>query len=76
MWVLVAAPMSGFGMNPARSFASALPAGIWTAFWIYLFIPFAGMLLAAEFYLLVERNKVNNQQVAKKKLIEPLELML
>ena len=57
IWVIVAGPISGFGMNPSRSFASALPSGIWTAFWIYLFIPFAGMLAAAEFYLLIRPVK-------------------
>lgn len=51
MWVIIAGPVSGFGMNPARSFASALPAGIWTAFWIYLLMPIAGMLSAAEMYV-------------------------
>ncbi len=50
-WVNLAGPVSGFGMNPARSFASALPADIWTSFWIYLFVPVAGMLLATECYL-------------------------
>lgn len=81
-WVIVAGRISGFGMNPARSLASALPAGIWTAFWIYLFLPLAGMLLAAEFYLFVERNKVNNHypkpktKNSKNNLLEPLEFML
>ncbi len=56
-WVIVAGPISGFGMNPARSFASAFPSGVWTAFWIYLFVPFAGMLGAAEVFLFVERRK-------------------
>jgi aquaporin Z len=51
LWVITAGPVSGFGMNPARSFASALPANIWTAFWIYLIMPFAGMLSAAEVFL-------------------------
>jgi aquaporin Z len=50
-WVIMAAPFSGFGMNPARSFASALPAHNWTAFWIYLFVPVISMLLAAEVFL-------------------------
>lgn len=50
-WVIVAGPVSGFGMNPARSFASALPSGIWTAFWIYLLAPVTGMLSAAEFFI-------------------------
>jgi aquaporin Z len=57
LFVIVAGPVSGFGMNPARSFASALPAHIWTAFWIYVFMPVAGMLGAAEFYLFLRRCK-------------------
>jgi len=47
-FVTCEAPLSGFGMNPARTFASALPSGTWTAFWIYLVAPPLGMLLAAE----------------------------
>ena len=49
-YVIVAGPVSGFGMNPARTFASALPANVWTAFWVYMLAPVAGMLLAAEVY--------------------------
>lgn len=53
------APFSGMSMNPARSFASALPAQAWTAFWIYFTAPPLGMLLAAELYLrLGGANKV------------------
>lgn len=44
------APLSGMSMNPARSFASALPAGSWQGFWIYLAAPPLGMLLAAALY--------------------------
>lgn len=40
-------------MNPARSLASAIPAGLWTSFWIYLTAPVLGMLLAAEAYIRV-----------------------
>ena len=46
LYVLYESPYSGFGMNPARSFASALPSGTWTAFWIYLVAPPLGMLTA------------------------------
>ncbi len=46
-YILFEAPISGFSLNPARSFASALPAGVWMAFWIYLLAPPIGMLLAA-----------------------------
>ena len=66
-WVIFAGPVSGFGMNPARTFASALPANIWTSFWIYVFIPVAGMMCAAEVFLLIQmRNKkleINNEKV-------------
>lgn len=50
-YISVEAPFSGMSMNPARSFASALPAHIWTGFWIYLTAPLIGMLLAAECYI-------------------------
>jgi aquaporin Z len=61
-WVIVAGPVSGFGMNPARSFASALPSNTWTAWWIYLFIPFAGMLSAAEVFLYFKRDRSKNEK--------------
>jgi aquaporin Z len=48
------APLSGFGMNPARTLASALPGGIWTEWWIYFTAAPLGMLLAAQGYLAVE----------------------
>ena len=56
-YVIFAGPISGFGMNPARSFASAFPSGIYTAFWIYMLIPFAGMLLAAECFVSIQSAK-------------------
>lgn len=49
-YIAVEAPLSGMSMNPARSFASALPSGNWTAAWIYFVAPPLGMLLAAETY--------------------------
>jgi aquaporin Z len=45
------APYSGMSMNPARTFASALPAQIWTALWIYFLAPPLGMLVAGELYV-------------------------
>lgn len=81
-WVIFAGPVSGFGMNPARSFASALPSGIWNHFWIYLLAPVAGMFTAAELFQFVQRKKLNNHHPGKfikqvrKKFNEPLEFML
>lgn len=57
VYVFVSGPVSGFGMNPARTFASAFPAGIYTAFWIYMVCPFVGMMGAAEFYLIIKKTK-------------------
>jgi aquaporin Z len=58
IFVIIAGPVSGFGMNPARSFSSALPSNVWTSFWIYLIMPLAGMLAAAEVYLFVRKGRV------------------
>jgi len=49
--ITLEAPLSGMSMNPARSLASALPAGTWPTLWIYLTAPPLGMLLAAELYV-------------------------
>lgn len=50
-YISLEAPFSGMSMNPARSFGSALSAGVWTGFWIYLTAPLLGMLSAAEVYV-------------------------
>jgi aquaporin Z len=52
LYISLEAPLSGMSMNPARTFASALPAGVWTDAWLYFLAPPLGMLLAAEAYLL------------------------
>lgn len=50
-YISIEAPLSGMSMNPARTLASAVPAHVWTAIWIYFTAPPVGMLLAAEAYL-------------------------
>jgi aquaporin Z len=55
VYISLEAPLSGMSMNPARSLASALPANVWTGFWIYFTAPPLGMLLAAEVYLRAHR---------------------
>jgi aquaporin Z len=50
-YITLEAPYSGMSMNPARSLASALLAGEWTAFWVYVSAPPLAMLAAAELYL-------------------------
>jgi MIP family channel proteins len=48
VYITFEAPFSGMSMNPARTFASALPGGIWKDVWIYFTAPFVGMLGAVE----------------------------
>jgi aquaporin Z len=57
-YITVEAPISGMSINPARTTASALPAHLWTAAWIYFTAPPLGMLAAAELYL-VRRGEQN-----------------
>jgi aquaporin Z len=50
VYITVEAPLSGMSMNPARSLASALPAGRLQELWIYFVAPTLGMLAAAAIY--------------------------
>jgi aquaporin Z len=50
-FITLAAPLSGMSMNPARTLASALPSGIWTAAWIYFTAPPLAMFLAAKLFV-------------------------
>ena len=50
-YVTLEAPLSGMSMSPARSFASAVPAGLWNSLWIYFTAPPLGMMLATQVYL-------------------------
>jgi aquaporin Z len=49
-WISIEGPLSGMSMNPARTFASALPANVWTGFWLYMIAPVAGMQAAAALF--------------------------
>lgn len=42
--------ISGFSVNPARSFSSALFAWIWDGIWIYFLAPWFGMMTSAAVY--------------------------
>ena len=50
IYISFESPLSGMSMNPARTVASAAPAHLWTALWLYFTAPPAGMFLAAELY--------------------------
>lgn len=41
-------PLSGTGLNPARTLATSAISGIWDGWWIYFIAPVCGMLVAAQ----------------------------
>ena len=49
-FVTFEAPYSGFSMNPARTIASAVPSGIWTAWPLYMIVSPISMFVAAIVY--------------------------
>jgi aquaporin Z len=49
-YISIESPLSGMSMNPARSIGSALPAGVWTAMWVYFVAPPLAMLSAGQIY--------------------------
>jgi aquaporin Z len=51
LYIAVEAPYSGMSMNPARSAASSIVAGDWTAWWLYALVPPISMLASAEVYV-------------------------
>lgn len=57
-FVAFEAPYSGMSMNPARTVASSLPSGIWTAAWLYWIAPPLGMALAALAYRAFAKHKL------------------
>jgi aquaporin Z len=49
-YYMLSMSISGYSVNPARSFSSALFAHIWQGIWIYFIAPGFGMLAAATLY--------------------------
>jgi aquaporin Z len=47
----ICSSISGFSVNPARTFSSAIFAWIWWGIWIYFIAPCLGMLAAAGIYI-------------------------
>ena len=55
VYITFEAPVSGMSINPARTLASALPSGRYTALWVYFTAPPLGMLAAAEVFARLSR---------------------
>ena len=68
--IVTSAPLSGASMNPARTLASAVPAGLWQHIWIYLPAPTLGMLIAAQ----RQRHSQANNPAACAKMLHSREV--
>jgi aquaporin Z len=62
LFITFEAPLSGMSINPARTLASAVPAGIFDHLWVYCIAPPLGMLLAGEIY---SRTRHRHEPCAK-----------
>ncbi len=56
-YITYLAPLSGMSINPARTLASAAPAGEVGYLWLYFTAPVLGMLLAVELFLLAKLGR-------------------
>jgi aquaporin Z len=70
-FITLEAPLSGMSINPARTFASALPSGIWDAFWVYCSAPLLGMWLATRAYLALGASRAAGCAKLRHTLDEP-----
>jgi MIP family channel proteins len=60
--ILVAGPITGASMNPARSFGPALLSGTWQDNWIYWLGPISGATLGAVVYQFLRGDTKNSNQ--------------
>jgi aquaporin Z len=70
LWISIEAPLSGMSMNPARSFASAYPAGHFEHLGIYFTAPTLGMTTAA----LLDRVRRRVRSPGCAKLLHPIDV--
>ncbi|WP_368736318.1 aquaporin, partial [Vibrio parahaemolyticus] len=50
-FITAESPISGTSLNPARTFASAVVANVWSGWWIYFTAPPVAMFAAAEIFV-------------------------
>ena len=57
MSILVAGPLTGGALNPARAFGAACASGVWTHHWVYWVAPMLGGAAAARVYHALMRTR-------------------
>lgn len=57
--VMLMGPVAGAAMNPARAFGPTMLLGDWSAFWIYVIGPVAGLLAGSLAWTLIRSSKAH-----------------
>jgi MIP family channel proteins len=57
---LVAVPLTGAGINPARSLGPAIVSGFWTDHWIYWVAPILGAILGGTLYQFIFAKEIES----------------
>jgi MIP family channel proteins len=56
--VMLMGPVAGAAMNPARAFGPTLFLGDWSAFWVYVIGPVAGLIAGAVAWNMIRSSKI------------------
>ncbi|KAK3033909.1 hypothetical protein RJ639_033544 [Escallonia herrerae] len=72
--VIIAGPITGASMNPARSIGPAVVSGAYRNIWVFVVSPILGAMAAAMIYSLLRPSKTQKNQESSKSIYNDLYL--
>ncbi|KAK6938153.1 Major intrinsic protein [Dillenia turbinata] len=72
--ILIAGPITGASMNPARSIGPAVASGAYKNLWVFVIAPTSGALVAAMVYGLLQETRPDSSDVGTKSVYNDLYL--